>query len=154
MTTRTNYRFPGQVLQKVFIKGTGVNKGIQNGLSATVPGSLISTTVNSSEEVVKYEVNLYYFDTNEQDFLGIYIFRDATEIYNTFDGLANGVASMGNNFYTSFLERPGVGTFVYSFKTNAQTTTSSCVQANTWVCLTRYYLPSNSSVITTNTVTL
>ena len=150
----TSYRFPGQNLQTVQIQGSGSSEVISAGLlGSAVGGSLISTTTTSSDEVVHYEVNLHFSDPSEQDYVGIYIYRDSTIIFQTFGGVADSTDSVNCNIYTGFMERPGVGTFVYSYRTNALTATSTVVKNRCWVKLKRVYLPVGLSEISSNTVT-
>jgi len=151
----SNYRYPGQVLECIRKNGYAILSlpSIPSGLlTSAVSNSSITTTVESSDEVVNYEVNLGYLNTSAHRYMGILIYRDSTEIFNTYDGIANSTATVRSNFYTSFIDRPGPGTYTYSYRTNAVDATSDCDNASSWVMMTRSYLPTSILTITSNTL--
>ena len=151
----SNYRFPGQVLESIIKNGYGVFSlpSIPSGLlSSAVSNSSVTTIVESSDEVINYEVNLSYLNTSTHRYMGILIYRDSTEIFNSYDGIVNSTGTVRSNFYTSFIDRPGPGTYTYSFRTDAVDATSDCDNSATWVRMTRSYLPTSVLTITSNTL--
>lgn len=148
------YRYPGQVLELRQLQGTGSNATIPAALTE-VGGSGISITVDSNDEVIVSEGHLYFFDSGENRFVRLYIYRDSTEIASTLNGVINSASVVAATMNLKDIDRPGPGTYTYSLRTSsASDATATVVQDRCWFRVKKMYLPESILEITSNSLSI
>jgi len=144
--------YPGEIIKQYIIQGpTGGSVVTLPTSETTMVNSDVSILIESSEEIVQLEVNLQISTSSRDELVSVKFFRDTTELFETISGIAPAAFTTGTSLYTSWLDRPGPGTFSYSVKTYS--IGSNLSLSDTWVKYTRILSPISITTLTTNNFT-